>query len=194
MSYELLKGKRSTIEIRCWEPWFREVGRMRRAFREAFDFDPMCNETASMGVMAAAASRARLLAMTDYVCRKRGVADGRKFRNGRADLWVGQPGLRSWAFEAKQFSCAPGTRQTTLEGHLSRACHDAVHVPGSEADLKFGLLIATAREIGQADRLETIARAQAEMCFAACRFDGGELPVYAFIRRAHRLRRTKGQT
>lgn len=178
------------VELQCWESWFREVGRMRRAFRSAMGFDPMCNETASVGVLASAASNAGLLAMTEYVCVKRSVADARRFRNGRADLWIYHPGRDvSWVFEAKQLRCAPAIRQVTLETHLRRACHDAAHVPEWEANHKFGILIATAPEVGDVEAIERTARAQAEMSFAACRFDGGELPVYAFIRRARKQRR-----
>jgi len=189
MKFELLSGDRRHAEIKCWEPWFHEVGRARHAFRKAVGLDPMCNETASMGVLAAAASRVNMLAMTDYVCRKRGLHDGRSFRHGRADLWVYDPNRgTSWVFEAKQFRAPPGARQTTFEKHLRRACHEAARVPEWEADRKFGILIVTGRDEVLKDTLSQAAAEQAERSFAACRFDGGELPAYAFIRAARRRR------
>jgi hypothetical protein len=178
------------IEASSWEPWLRQVAKTRRAFGKFLtDLDPLMNETASCGLLSSAASTAGLLSMTEYLCIKKHKTDYRRRRNGRADLWVADPAREvSWAFEAKQVRCAPGTRTATLEEAMAHACHDASQLTDLEADRLYGLLIATLpeEEIDDLEDLVDRLDAFAHEVDIACKFGGAARPAYVFFRFAQR--------
>ena len=185
---------RKRREYISWEPWLKTVAKTRRPFNEFIpDFDAMSNETASCGVLSAAATTAGLLSMTEYLCLKKDPSHYGKRVNGRADLWVCDTTRKtSWAMEAKQVRCAPRTRLTTLQDAMEDACDEASRMPALEADRFFGLVIATlpggvnpeelAKVMGRLD-------AFAEETEFACRVEGGRHPTYLFFRTQRRKNR-----
>lgn len=181
---------RRFTEAGSWEPWLKHVARTRKAFARFIDLDPMTNETASCGVLAAAASSSGLLAMTEYICIKKHKTDYRKRGHGRADLWVADPRRSiSWAFEAKQLRCAPGTRTATIEAAMASACHDASRLTDVEADRFYGLLIVTLPAAADPDALHALCERLddfGEASWIGCKFGGGAQPAYAFICPAER--------
>jgi len=186
-----LKIDGRVVEATSWAPWFQQVARSRRAFANFIELDPLMNETASCGVLSSAASKAGLLSMTEYLCIKKHHTDYRRKGNGRADLWVADPERKiSWAFEAKQVRCAPGTRPTTLEEAMAQACHDASRLTDLEADRFYGLLVATLPEEDLEDLGDLVENldAFADEVDIACRFGGGARPAYAFFRQAQRIK------
>lgn len=190
-----LNVDRRLTEAGSWEPWFKHVAKTRRAFAQFIDLDPMSNETASCGVLSSAASTKGLLSMTEYLCVKKHKTDYRRRGHGRADLWVADPSRKiSWAFEAKQLRCEPGTRRATIEAAMSAACHDASRLTDLEADRFYGLLIATlpAYAYADADALRGICDRLdefGETSQIACKFGGGAQPAYAFFCAAERSKK-----
>lgn len=173
------------IEATIWTKWLGRVPQIRRSFSKMIDDDPLLyNETASVGVLASAASRAGLLALAEYSAVKRGSGRGRPHGHGRCDLWIADPASDiSWAFEFKQLFCAPSPRRGTIAAALDRACADARMVHPLEADRCFGALLVSAREgeqltDGAVERIEAVAD---EASFA-CKLGGGKVPVYLILR------------
>jgi hypothetical protein len=153
-------------------------------------FDPMINETASMGVLASAATKAGMLALTEYVCRKRSTSDGRRFRNGRADLWIYHAGAdRSWGFEAKQIQCTPWMRLETLRAKLDEARRDAADIPHWEAKHRFGMLVVTLPPVDLSEATHKAIDTLVGRSFAAFRIDGGDVASLVVIDRARRPRK-----
>ncbi len=168
-------------EARIWQEWFRLVPVIREEFLSVIDDDPLFyNETASVGVLASAASRVGLLALAEYSATKRGTGRGRPHRHGRCDLWVCEvSGKTSWSFELKQLFCAGSARRGTIATAFERACRDARAVHPLEADYCFGALLVSARagcELGEAT-VECINALAKEATFSWC-FDGGSGPVW----------------
>lgn len=189
MHHEVMAGDGRRRELKRWASWFHEVGRARLAFAKAVGFDPMINETASMGVLASAASKAGLLAITEYVCRKRAVKNGRQFRHGRADLWVHDwKKDRSWAFEAKQVHGTGQMKFETLKRKLDAACRDAADIPHWEAKSRFGMLIVTVPAEGATSTTKEALETLATKCFAAFEVNGCAPAAYIFIARQKRPR------
>lgn len=185
-----LKADRRFLEAERWIPWLNAAARTRADFANFIEYDPMSNETASMGVLASAATRAGLLATTEFVCQKHQPDHRRKLRNGRLDLWVGDPKIkRSWAFEAKQIRCRNGTREGTLKQALSAACHDAWHLPSHEGDRFFGILVATLPEEGDGLRVRDTLREFRHHAEFAWEVGGGSQPAFVFIKSAEKKQR-----
>lgn len=185
---------RKRMEAPSWEPWLRNVASTRRSFSEFIThYDPMSNETASCGVLSAAASAAGLLSMTEYLCLKKDPQHYSKRVNGRADLWVCDTGRKmSWAIEAKQVRCVAGTRAGTLRNAMVDACDEASRMPDLEADRFFGLVIATLpTDVDPHVLTKMTGRLVdfAEETEFACRVEGGRHPTYLFFRRAQRRKK-----
>ncbi|GBD48131.1 hypothetical protein METY_1344 [Methylopila sp. Yamaguchi] len=137
------------MEFKLWHPWLNRVPRIRRQFADALDGDDplLHNETASVGVLAGAATRIGYLALAEYSSQKRGSGRGRPYRRGRCDLWISTPGGdRSWSFEVKQILCRGGIREATLEDAPAPASKDAKAVNAFGADRHYGALLFTAAE------------------------------------------------
>jgi hypothetical protein len=101
--------------------------------------DPFAyNETATVSLLIAAATRAEMLALAEFVSMKK---VNRVPVEGRCDLWI--CGRRqSWAFEVKQAMYRGGYhRPSTIMGWLKDACNDARKLTHHEADKRFGLLV-----------------------------------------------------
>jgi hypothetical protein len=133
-----------TLEHRLWGAWFGTVCTIRAEFSDLQeDDDPLFyNETASVGVLASAASRSGMVALAEYSSVKRSASRGRRHRTGRCDLWVQDPrSSRAWSFEMKQCFCSASSRELGLTTKLSQACRDADAVPAFQADRRFGGLI-----------------------------------------------------
>jgi hypothetical protein len=122
--------------------WLQEGEQIVGDF-EPWNDDPFgYNETASVGILVAAAFKAGLLALPEYVASKGVKGNRRKRRRGRCDLWVASTRI-SWAFEFKQMILAAPPRLNTLEARLARAVDCASHVTAAEADLRVGCLIVS---------------------------------------------------
>lgn len=187
-----LKADGRFLEAQSWRPWLDAVGRTRSEFADFIEYDPMSNETASMGVLASAATRAKLLATTEYICLKRDEDWRKKHRHGRLDLWVGDPKIsRSWAFEAKQLRCRPGTRAATIEKAMALACHDAAAIPDHEGDRFFGLVVATVPDEGDCEALCDRLRDFHSQVDFAWECGGSYSSAFIFIRTAERMRKAK---
>lgn len=178
-------GRDDTDEFRLLSRWFQQVCRIRERFATCMsaDFDPLdSNETASVGFLAAAASRSGLLTLTDYVSIKRGWETRTPYRTGRCDLWVADPGRQlSWAFEFKQGHFGRGMRLAKISKLLDQACFDARRVDRLEADHRYGALIVGSDRRSHTDELESGMRkisAQATYC---CKISGGAHPVWIFL-------------
>ena len=180
-----IKGDDRRHEATSWAKWLGKVPHIRREFAKAISDDPLLyNETASVGVLATAASRAGMLALAEYSAVKRGDGRGRPHRPGRCDLWIADMSIdRSWAFEFKQLFCAPTPRRGTIAAALDRACADARKVHPLEADYCFGALLISACE-GRTLTDEAVERIEAVASEAsfACKLGGGKLPVYLILR------------
>jgi len=175
-----------TIESRVWERWFNRVPRIRKAFAEYVDDDPLYyNETATVSVFASAASQSQLVAFSEYVSEKGEAADRRRTRGGRGDLWVLSPkDNRSWAFEFKQVWAREKCRASTIEKKLNMAVDDARCVRSFEADFRFGalLIVPWGCEALSRPSLGALEGIASEIT-AAVRFGGGRLPAYLLIQR-----------
>lgn len=181
--FEWLNGHKGRVERRAWEPWLQTVGEMREAFAKAMEDDPVLyNETATMGLLSAAANRCGLLSMAEYACWKRGQ-DRRKRTWGRADLWVYDPSRGvSWSFEAKQIACVNGVRRSTLDARMATACDDADKITMWESKQAYGLLVVVAPEGECSVPMQQMMKALADDCDLACRLGGGDQRVFLFFR------------
>jgi hypothetical protein len=171
-------------ESHLWRNWLRLVPVIREEFLSVIDDDPLFyNETASVGVLASAASRAGLLALAEYSATKRGTGRGRPHRHGRCDLWVCEvSGKTSWSFEMKQLFCASNVRDATIEAALESARRDAKAVHPLEATHRFGGLLLSARAGGalNVEATERIITFAKRATFAWC-FEGGSGPVWLIL-------------
>lgn len=147
----ILSGDGRTRKFQLLEKTLKEIPRVRKRFLASlYRFDPLwVNETASVGVLANAASTAGYLALTEYLLRKRDRSRGRPYRSGRCDLWIADPKREfCCAFEFKQYFAPPGIRQGTFEQKLTRAQNDAKRLPEGEGDHRLGGLILVPDEPG----------------------------------------------
>ena len=175
-------GRRREVSI--WGDWLARVPGIRDKFVKTINYDPFFyNETASVGVLANAASQSGLLALSEYSATKRGNGRGRPHRQGRCDLWVANPNADiSWSFEFKQLFCRPNVQETTIDAALRRACEDARAVHPLEADLCFGGVFVSAYITGSlSERAVEGITAVANNSTFACRIDGGQRPVYLIL-------------
>jgi hypothetical protein len=174
-------------EFRLFSRWFHQVCRIRERFALCMsaNFDPLCsNETASVGFLAAAASRSGLLTLTDYVSVKRGGGWGAPYRPGRCDLWVADPDRElSWAFEFKQGLFGRGTRLATIGRLLDQACFDAGRVDRFEADHRYGGLIVAVQDSGSLTEANICLAQLAPRTSYCCRLGGSQMPVWVFLAR-----------
>ena len=165
--------------------WFRQVGQIRQRFARCMstDFDPLgSNETASVGFLAAAASRSGLLTLTDYVSIKRGWEARIPYRLGRCDLWVADPRRQiSWAFEFKQGLIGRGARVAKLGKLLDQACSDATRLDRLEADNRFGALVIGFYNGTQSENYEDDLREISARTSYCCRIGGGAAPVWIYL-------------
>jgi hypothetical protein len=180
-----IAGADQSDEFRVLARWFAQVGQIRARFATCMsaDFDPLAsNETASVGVLAAAASRSGLLSLTDYVSIKRGWDTRAPFRFGRCDLWIADPRRqRSWAFEFKQGLIGRGTGLARVSKLLDQACFDARRVDRLEADHRFGAVVLgfqSGAPIGDYDDGLRQLSVRASYC---CRLCGGAAPVWIYL-------------
>lgn len=179
-----LKADDRFIEAAIWPHWMEQVARTRDGFANFIDYDPMTNETASVGVLASAAARADLLSTTEFVCHKHQFDRRRRLVHGRADLWVGAPrGGISWAFEAKQIKSRQGSRSDTFEAALDMACLEASRLPEWEANRFFGLLIVTVPPEGDVTKLEGRLESLAGKADFAWPCGGRERATYLYFRK-----------
>ncbi len=129
-------------EATVWSRWLAAGEQIATDFR-AWEDDPFAyNETASVGVLAAAAVKAGLLALPEYVAKKADKLDRRKRVNGRCDLWIASNRL-CWAFEFKNMILGAPPRGQTLEDRLEAAVTCASEVTATEADARVGCLIVS---------------------------------------------------
>ena len=149
---ELLRGDRRTHEYEAWTSWLTEAVRLAHEFSEVED-DPFAyNETATVSLLTAAAAKADMLALAEYVSRKKRRDDRRSNIPGRCDLWL-YDNSTSWAFEFKQKFYQGGQHKVeTLSGWLDEACDDASRLSEFEATKRFGALVISCRDAVEIDR------------------------------------------
>lgn len=178
-----LKVDQRRREAELWRPWLNRVPRIRRQFADVIEGDDplLYNETASVSVLAGAATRAGYLALAEYSSEKRGAGRGRPYRKGRCDLWISTPiAERSWSFEVKQLFCRDGVRKATLESALEQACNDARAVDAFEADQRYGALLFTAAE-GCRLYPDKVIERMPDATFVVC-FEGKLQPAWLVLR------------
>lgn len=180
-----IRRRERSDEFRLLSRWFRQVSVIRQRFAACMsvDFDPFrSNETASVGLLAAAASRSGLLTLTDYVSVKRGWAPCTPYRLGRCDLWVADPVRQlSWAFEFKQGLIGRGTRLAKVSKLLDQACFDARQVDRFEADHRFGAIVVGFQTGQESAEGEESMRQLSERSSYCCRLGGGVAPVWILL-------------
>ena len=157
-------------EANVWSRWLRAGEQIATSFR-AWEDDPFgYNETASVGVLAAAAVKAGLLALPEYVAKKGDKLDRRKRVHGRCDLWVASDRL-CWAFEFKNMIRGTPPRRKTLEDRLKAAVQCAKEVTAAEANARVGCLVVSTILAETAKKQEALGfvldRFKAEADFAA---------------------------
>jgi hypothetical protein len=181
-----ISGRNRSEEFRLLSRWFRQACRIRARFASCLsgDFDPLgTNETASVGILAAAASRSGLLTLTDYVSVKRGWDARAPYRAGRCDLWVADPERQiSWAFEFKQGLIGRGARPAKMGKLLDQACFDASRVDHLEADHRYGALIVAVQERNSSVEVENGLTELSTRASYCCRLDGGATPIWLYLR------------
>ncbi|WP_445678711.1 hypothetical protein [Radicibacter daui] len=185
-NFSWIKSDERTIEANLWKHWLQQVPKIRSQFIQAMQGDPFVyNETASVGLLASAASRSGLLAMSEYVSIKRGTGRGRPYRNGRCDLWVGAPETgRSWAFEMKQLIRKKALNEGTIEVSLEAACSDARKVHLQEATFRYGcLIIASSNENGLSGKSVERIHVAAQATDFACQLDIKTNPVWLLFKK-----------
>jgi hypothetical protein len=180
-----IAGADQSDEFRLLSRWFKQVCVTRERFVSCMpaDFDPLAsNETASVGFLAAAASRTGLLTLTDYVSIKRGWEARTPYRLGRCDLWVADPRRQhSWAFEFKQGLVRRGTRLAKVSKLLDQACSDARRIDRLEADHRYGaLVLAFENNVHSEDLSEGLRELSARSSYC-CRLCGGAAPVWIYL-------------
>jgi len=136
-----LAGDNRTLEVKIWSGWLKEAVKLAYRFSEVED-DPFAyNEAATVSLLTAAATKADLLALAEYISMKKNRLDRRYNNPGRCDLWV-CAGNRSWAFEFKQkFYDGSYHKPETVLGWLADATLDASLVDRHEATKRFGVLV-----------------------------------------------------
>lgn len=105
---ELVTGDARTTEYNVWSGWMQKAALLVDRHQNLWgDDDPFAyNETASVALLAAAASLAGHVTLAEYCTQKlepkkdKAKARRRK-RHGRGDLWL-HTESRHWAFEFKQ--------------------------------------------------------------------------------------------
>lgn len=132
----------SQSEVDHWGRWLQAAEEISSKF-DAWEDDPFgYNEQASVGILAAAAFRADLVALPEYVARKASKEDRRKRANGRCDLWLAAP-RSDWAFEFKNMMIGLAPRAATLRTRLQQAVDCAKQVTATEAAKRVGCLIVS---------------------------------------------------
>lgn len=177
-------------EAEAWSDWLRAAEDITRTFEPWWD-DPFgYNETASVGILAAAAFRGGLVALPEYVARKGTRGNRRKRYGGRCDLWLASARV-SWAFEFKSMILGVPPRLTTLKSRLDRAVECAGQVTGAEADKRVGcLIVSTYNANGEDAQIalgERLASFKAHADFAAVIRPGNDYaePTFFFMRHFH---------
>ncbi len=99
-------------------------------------------ENAAVGLFVAGAVRAGFLPLTEYSVKKRTWQDGRKWTNGRADLWfVARQKAYSFEFKRTQDSTSRST-ESELWNKIEWAGRDISRVPKAEYDHAFSGVVA----------------------------------------------------
>lgn len=188
MSKELvwLKADRRTKAFKLFDQWLPSVPSQRNKFLE---FDPdedpfLYNETASVGLLAGAASQAGLIALNEYFAYKRRPGRGRPKFIGRCDLWIAQPREHmSVAFEFKQKWSDATIGPIVLGNSLFQACEAASELDPREADHKIGALIISAiRPHTRDEILEPSVRSLLAYVDYACKIGGGCVSVWLLMK------------
>jgi hypothetical protein len=97
------------VEAPIWQSWMDSAAHLANKFMkhdkdgDGKPIDPLSyNETASVSLLVAAAHRAGMVALAEYVTMKAAKDKRKRDRNGRADLWLCDCNDRHWEFEFKQ--------------------------------------------------------------------------------------------
>lgn len=112
MAVECLQGDLRTVEGKFCRQWIEAADDMRNhLFTEGGGFDPLrYNETATVGFLVAAAGRAGLFAMPEFLEDSARLPEGR-VRAGRCDLWLAPADWTfDWVLEFKLFWYGPDAR------------------------------------------------------------------------------------
>jgi hypothetical protein len=171
---EVLRRKGVTQnEAALWARWLNEAEEISAQFR-TWEDDPFgYNETASVGILAAAAFRAGLVALPEYVARKASKEDRRKRVDGRCDLWLATA-RSDWAFEFKSMAIGVPPRAATLNARLQEAVDCAKHVTATEAAKRVGCLIVSTYPSRGTKAGSTLRQRRIRCAYRFCRYDRSE--------------------
>jgi hypothetical protein len=161
---DLLVGDKRTTEFLAWDPWLSAAARLVGRFDDELDDDPLAyNETASVSLLASAATQVGYLGLAEFSVTKGSKADRRKSAKGRCDLWIASD-TRTWGFEFKQRAPQKITDAIWLKAmDEAKACARCLRQ--SEADERVAGLIVSLYWHEQDD----LARARSAMReLAAC--------------------------
>jgi hypothetical protein len=182
----LRRAGASPTEAEHWGRWLQAAEVISAEF-DAWEDDPFgYNETASVGILAAAAFRAGLVSLPEYVAEKANKADGRKRVGGRCDLWLAAS-RSDWAFEFKNMIVGNPPRVATLRARLQKAVVCAKQVTATSAAKRVGCLIVStfpASSTSDGNLRNRLLEFAPEADFAAAIHPDGEYakPVYFFMR------------
>lgn len=151
MVVECLRADGRRREAQRWPRWLEHVAEIQDSFLDWMEgLDPLrFNETASVAVLANAATLAGYLTLTEYAELKRDLGRGKPFRAGRCDLWIADPHPTRpfcWGMEVKKHFGAKGTLQPTVNSKLAKSLEDAKRLQRSESDQRVGCLLLSPRE------------------------------------------------
>lgn len=180
-----------SADARFCKRWLSAADELRTQMDHGGEgLDPfLYNETATVGLLVAAAGRARFMALPEFVENNRALPEGR-VRAGRCDLWLASADWSiDWLVEFKQCWYGPRPR-TTLIDRLNAAIKAvferdrqesrdrwgcAVYVPGPSSFEK-----GCRRDAWTAGaNLERLAR-HVELGF---KLEGADAPVYLLLRK-----------
>lgn len=191
MPLHSLRGDGRTGEMRFLRRWLEAAHSLRDAMFEGGDgFDPLrYNETATVGLLVAAAGRAGLFALPEFTESHRKLPEGR-VRAGRCDLWIADEDWSiNWLIEFKLFWYPPGARKGLVRC-LNKAVKCVFERDSGEAGRRFGCAVYHPSDdwLDQTDeqraqwkapeRIEALA-AHADYGF---RLDGEAPPAYILLK------------
>lgn len=138
-----LSGDARTREYAAWTRWLQTAAALTGRFATELADDPFAyNETASVSLLASAATMAGYLSLAEFGVTKGHRSDRRISADGRCDLWVATEST-SWGFEFKQIRPERLTGLRALQSAMAEAVECAKCLRSDEADKRVAGLIVS---------------------------------------------------
>ncbi|WP_293864484.1 hypothetical protein [uncultured Alsobacter sp.] len=145
-----LHGDRRTSEFLDWQPWLEKAARLVGKFdRELYDDPFSYNETASVSLLASAATQAGYLALAEFIVWKGHKADRRMNAAGRCDLWI-YAERKTYALEFKQ-SVPLAVTEARWTASMNAARQAAKYLRADEADERVAALVVSLWQLDDDD-------------------------------------------